>query len=92
MTAFDSIGSIFSRAQYGVPGHQRRISAEQYRYLMDLIEADPEGGAFKPHGPGEMLWAPAGKHKYILAEPGPGRRGTLTRMSSLTASATGRLF
>lgn len=92
MTAFDLIDSIFSRVQLGMPGHQRRVSPEQYDYLRALIEADPEGGAFRVHGPGEMIWMPSGRHKYILTQEGPGRKRMLTKMSSLNASAMGRLF
>jgi hypothetical protein len=92
MTAFDLIESIFSRVQAGVPGNERRVSPEQQRYLRDLIDEDPEGGAFRPDGPGRMVWAPSGRHKYILTEgTGPGW-GKLTRLSSLNASAMGRLF
>lgn len=92
MTAFDLIDSIFARVQLGTPGHQRRITQQQYDYLRGLIEEDPEGSAFRAHGPGEMIWMPSGRTKYILSEEGPGRKRMLTKMGSLQASAMGRLF
>jgi hypothetical protein len=88
MTALGLIDSIFSRVQPGVPGHQRRISIEQRQFLVDLIGEDPEGAALKPNGPGEMIWMPRGKHKYIIGE----QPRMLTRLSSLKASEAGRLF
>lgn len=88
MTAFDLIDSIFSRVQQGVPGHQRRISAEQLSFLERLINEDPEGSAYRPDGPGKMIWMPAGRTKYIVTrEP-----RMLTKMSSVNATAMDRLF
>lgn len=92
MTAFDLIDSIFSRVQTGVAGHQRRISPEQLEYLKSLIGQDPEGAAFKPNGPGEWIWAPSGRNKYLLTDGTYGKKRMLTRMSSINATAMGRLF
>jgi hypothetical protein len=92
MTAHDLIASIFARHQEGVPGHQRRITQAQYDYLRRLIDADEEGGAFKPCGPGEMLWAPSGRNKYVLTEAIAGKRLMLTRLSNVVPSGMGMLF
>jgi hypothetical protein len=92
MTAFDLIDSIFARAQPDMPANVRRISPAQLDYLESLIAGDCEAGAYKPYGPGVMAWMPAGCHKYLIAREGNGRARSLTRLSSLNASATGRLF
>jgi hypothetical protein len=92
MTAFNLIDSISSRHQDGVLGNQRRISQEQYDYLRNLISEDPEGGAFKPDGPGEMIWVLSGQHKDILTDAVLGKKRLLTSLSNLAASASGRLF
>ena len=92
MTAFDLIDSIFSRVQRGVPGHMRRISQAQFDYLESLIGADPEGSAYKPYAPNQKVWAPAGRHKYILTQESPAAFRSITKLSSLNASGMGRLF
>jgi hypothetical protein len=93
MTAFDLIDSIFSRPPWGgVAGNVRRISPEQFRYLRNLIDADPEGGSVKRGVPGSLIWMPSGRHKYILTEDMGGTKHTLTRLSNIAASMSGRLF
>jgi len=93
MTAHDLIDSIFSRAAWGgVAPNVRRITPEQLCYLRDLIGADPEGGAAKPGAPGSLVWMPSGRHKYILTEDLHGTKHTLTRLSNICASESGRLF
>lgn len=87
MTATDLINSIFSRHQDGVPVNQRRITQGQYDFLAKLVSEGPEAGAFRPYGPGEMVWAPRGRHKYILTEAAPGRKRTLTRLNNVAAEA-----
>ena len=92
MTAFDLIDSIFSRHQDGVPGNMRRVSREQLNYLRDLIGADPEGAAVTKGTAGSVVWMPSGRNKYVLTEDLIGKKHTLTRLSNIVASETGRLF
>jgi len=92
MTAFDLIDSIFSRVQAGMPGNVRRVTNDQVRFLFDLIGSDPEGGHVK-HGVGRSLvWAPSGRNKYVLTDDVAGGKHTLTRLSNLVATESGRLF
>jgi hypothetical protein len=81
MTAVDLIESIFSRAQGGMPGNQRRITADQLAYLRKLIDQDPEARSARCSAPGALTWTPAGFHQYILADDDHGR--TLTRLSNI---------
>jgi hypothetical protein len=92
MTAFDLIDSIFSRVQEWMPSNERRISGDQYHYLLDLIGGDPEGSALKNDGPNVMIWKPSGRHKYIIRRDPEGKRNTITKISNLTATESGRLF
>jgi hypothetical protein len=92
MTAIDLIDSIFSRAQEGVGSNTRRVTQAQLKYLRDLIDADPERGAVVRGTPGSIIWMPKGRHKYVLAEDAHGNKHTLTRLSNIAASETGRLF
>lgn len=92
MTAFDLIDSIFSRAQREAAGNVRRITRDQLKYLRDLIDADPEGGAVRNGAPGSLVWMPRGARKYVLTEDLNGNKHTLTRLSSIATSETGRLF
>jgi hypothetical protein len=92
MTAFDLIDSIFARHQDGVPGNERRVTSAQLGYLRNLIDADPEGGALRRDGPNVWLWAPAGRNKYRIEEDMVKGRHKIARLSTLTPSATGRLF
>jgi len=75
-----------------MPGNQRRITQSQLDYLVGLIGADPEGGAYKYYRPYEKIWAPSGRHKYVITEEGPNSYRCITRLSNLTASGEGRLF
>lgn len=93
MTAFDLIDSIFSRPQTGIAGNMRRVTPAQLKYLRDLIGADPEGGHVRNGGPGSLVWMPSGRHKYVLTEdPTGGDKHTLTRLSNLIGTESGRLF
>jgi hypothetical protein len=92
MTAFDLIDSIFSRAHLGMPANARRITGEQLAYLERLIGEDCAAAAYKPHGPGEMIWQPGGRHKYILTREGFGKPRSLTRLSNIAGSEMGMLF
>jgi hypothetical protein len=92
VTAFDLIDSIFSRHQEGVAGNVRNISPEQFQYLSDLIDADPEGGAVRRGQGDSFIWMPSGRHKYALTRFAGSRRCTLTKFSTIDASAMGRLF
>jgi hypothetical protein len=91
MTAFELIDSIFARAQDG-PSNERRITAGQLSYLKDLIGADPEGAAFRPNGPGEFVWAPSGRNKYLLTEDRTGNKHKIARLANTVSTGTGRLF
>jgi hypothetical protein len=89
-TAHDLIDSIFRWPQEGVACNMRRISAGQLKYLRDLIDADPEGGAVTRGAPG---WMPSGRHRYVLTEdPTGGNKHTLTQLSSIAMSGCGSLF
>jgi hypothetical protein len=92
MTAHDLIASIFSRVQPGVAGNIRNITSAQVDYLRDLIGKDEEGGAVQPGRGRGFAWLPSGRDKYVVAEEPGGDRFTLTRMSNLVASGSGRLF
>jgi hypothetical protein len=93
MTAHDLIDSIFSQAAWGVAAaNVRRITPRQLLKLRELIDEDPEGGAAKPGAPGSLVWMPSGRHKYILTEDLHGTKHTLTRLSNICASESGRLF
>jgi len=93
MTAFDLIDSIFSRPAFGVAqGNIRSISDRQYAKLRELIGEDPEGGAVTTGTGGSLVWMPSGRHKYILTEDLRTGKHTLTRLSNIIASESGRLF
>jgi hypothetical protein len=92
MTAFDLIESIFARAQRDMPGNERRITFRQLVCLKDLIGADEEGSSFRMAAPGEWIWAPAGRNKYVISEDRQGNRHKIARLANLGASGTGRLF
>ena len=92
MTAFDLIDSIFSRPQQRISRDLARITAEQLKYLRDLIRADLEGVKTHAGALGSVVWSPSGKHKYVLTEDPAGRKHTLARLSSIEASESGRLF
>ncbi len=92
MTAQDLIGGIFARSQQG-PQDVRRISADQLRYLRDLILKDPEAAKVHNGQGGSLVWTPAGKHRYVLTEdPGGGKRHTLMRFARMEAEGQGSLF
>lgn len=93
MTAHQLIDSIFRRGQMGVPGNQRRITADQFKYLRDLIGQDEEGSAVRFAADGSLTWMPSGRNKYVIAPPPMGAKvGMLTRLSNLRASDAGSLF
>ncbi len=93
MTAHELIESIFSRPQQKMPGNVRRITPAQLGYLRDLIGQDEEGGAVTGGAGGSLVWKPRGRHKYILTEdPTGGEKHTLTKLTTLDASGTGKLF
>jgi|ERR1035437_3147474 hypothetical protein len=91
--AHDLIDSIFRWPQEGVACNMRRISAGQLKYLRDLIDADPEGAAVAKGAPGSLIWMPSGSNKYVITEdPTGGKKHTLTELSSVAPSESGRLF
>ena len=92
MTAFDLIDSIFSRVQGGMPSNVRRVTAQQFAYLRDLIDRDPEGGAVHKGMNGSIIWMPSGRTKYVLTEDPAGSRSTIAKLQNITASDCGRLF
>jgi len=94
MTAHDLIDSIFSRPSWGRGASTvRHITAEQLKYLRDLIGADPESHRARAGGPGSLVWMPAGRYKYVLTEdPTGGTKHTLSRLGGIDTSETGRLF
>lgn len=93
-TAHDLIESIFARASWGgMAGNMRRLTPDQLSFLRNLIDKDPEGGAVTRGDRGSMVWMPSGRHKYVITEdPTNGTKHTLTRLSNLVASESGRLF
>lgn len=93
MTAFDLVAEIFARPQQGVASNVRFVTLKQLRYLLDLIGADPEGGALGPAGPGRWMWTPMGRNKYEITEDvRGGNRHSIRRLANLGASGTGQLF
>lgn len=93
MTARELIDDIFGRAQLGMPANMRRITGDQVKFLRDLIREDPEGGAVTRGDLGSLVWMPGGTHKFVITEdPNGGKKHTLTKLSNLVASETGRLF
>ena len=92
MTAHQLIDSIFSRPQMWLPGNMRRITPAQLDFLVNLIDEDEEGGAIEKGSGRSLVWMPSGRHKYVITEDAKGGKHTLTRMSNLVASASGRLF
>lgn len=93
MTAHGLIADIFGRAQPGLPGNMRRITAAQLKYLRDLIDQDEEGNAARRGDRGSIVWMPSGRWKYVLTEDTSGReKHTLTKLGNLTPTDAGRLF
>jgi len=94
MNAFDLITDIFARPQADTEANVRRLTPAQLTYLRDLIEAEGPTEAIEYRRNG-LVWSPAGRHKYILAEDLSARRRavhTVTRLSNLTPTGAGRLF
>jgi hypothetical protein len=91
MTARELIDDIFSRAQGG-PGHLRRITIEQLKFLRNLIAEDPERALIVTGAPGSLIWRPSGDWKYVLTEDLVGKKHTLTKLHNLSASEQPRLF
>ena len=93
VTAYDLIDSIFSRPQTWAGANVRSVTLDQLNYLRGLIAKDPEAAKARNGQGGSLVWAPAGKHKYVLTEDRTGgKRHTLTRLSNIESLRMGSLF
>ncbi len=98
MTAHDLIVDIFSRSgpwDAALPANQRALTGDQLRYLRDLINQDPEGGAQSQLSPGVVMWRPTGRHKYIVREDLTSSRKkqhAIERLTNLAPNGMGCLF
>ena len=92
MTASQLVNDIFSRVQPGLDSNMRRVTRKQFDWLRALILDEEENGTVH-HGKGDSLvWAPAGRNKFVLTEDTVGQKHTLTRLSNLVPAGMGRLF
>ncbi|MDE2099237.1 MAG: hypothetical protein KGL39_18430 [Patescibacteria group bacterium] len=92
MTAHELIGSIFARPQRNVAANMRWITADQWKYLTDLIGADEEGGATRSGPNGGLVWMPSGRWKYVLSYEPRSERRSLMKLANVRPSAAGTLF
>lgn len=92
MIAHDLIDQIFSRPSQRISPDLCRITGEQREYLWALIQKDPEHDKVRPGGQGSLVWAPAGRYKYVLTEDLVGKKHTLARLSNIATPASASLF
>ncbi len=95
MSAHSFIDELYQRDGYwnrGLTAEKRRITPGQYAKLLDLIGRDEDGGALTKGMGGSLVWMPRGRNKWVITEELGGKSYVLTKMMSLAASDSGRLF